>query len=176
MEWRNKQFQTEKKSFLNFLNYFKECTPSSLPPFLPPLSCSLPVFQWRVWAALRDFNCHIETICIFCHLVLRTANGKSVEFLASQSAQALAWLSASWWGSVACMGLMVWMPQLLFQKHDGPLLVLQMIFTLLVPDTTVTPVITAALFLSLWLFRGKVKKRGLNMFQKECFFRFYFKY
>lgn len=113
------------------------------PPFLPPLSYSLPAFECRGCSALRDFNCHIETICICCHMVPQTANEKLVEFLPNQSAQT--WpgcrpadrgVSPAWASWLKCLSLL---PQLLFEKHDGPLLVLQMIFRLLSAECWINP-------------------------------------
>lgn len=105
-------------------------------PFFFNLSLALSsCLSAHSFSALRDFNCHIETICICCHMVPRTANEKSEGFLSSQWVQtppgcrpADRGVSASWLG---CLGLL---PQLLFEKHDGPLLVLPVIFRLL-PDS-----------------------------------------
>lgn len=100
---------------------FSQSTPSSLPlPFL--LSGALPVSQCWVCSALRDFKCYIEAICILGHVVSRAANRKSEEFLANQSAQGLGLAAGQLIGECRLHGLMVWMPQLLFQSHDGPLL------------------------------------------------------
>lgn len=96
-------------------------------PFL--LSSALPVSQCWVCSALRDFKCYIETICIFGHMVSRAANRQSVEFRANQSAQGLGLAAGQLIGECRLHGLMVWMPGLLFQSHDGPLLALQTIFS-----------------------------------------------
>lgn len=85
----------ERSLFKSFKTFLKSARRRHSPLFFHLSLVLFLSFNDRVCAALRDFNCHIETICIFCHMVLRTANGKSVEFLASQSAQALAWLPAS---------------------------------------------------------------------------------